>query len=386
MIIAGEASGDELGAEFVRGIREIAPQIQLFGTPGPRMRNEGVEPVFKSDEWSVVGVAAVAKAIPDFLKIKRQLLKIADERKPEAVVLIDFPEFNLKLAKALKVRGHRVIYYVSPQIWAWRQYRYKTIRDDVDLLLSILPFEKEWYLKKEVEHVEFVGNPISRRTDPTMDRKSFCEQYQLDKNSEIIALLPGSRKKEIVRHLPTLLEAAVLVSGLRSSVQSLIAAPNEKIQKISEPIIREYKRRTKEKIEFKLITDDTINALNAADAAAVSSGTATLEAGLVGTPMTVIYKIPAFDAMLFKPFVDVPHFALINLVAGRQIVSELVQKNFTAEKVSAELIRLLDRSTNAEIRRELAEATRELRENVSKPAAEVVVDFLKGRSTNDLES
>ena len=386
MIVVGEASGDQLGTALAHGLNELAPEVHLFGAAGPKMRAAGVEATFNSDEWSVVGVAAVGKSVPKFLKIKRDLRQLAATRKPAAVVLVDFPEFNLKLAKELKSDGHRVIYYVSPQVWAWRQYRYKTIRDHVDLLLSILPFEKDWYRNKGVDHVEYVGNPIAERIRPTVDRIAFCESYGLEPNATIVALLPGSRKKEIDRHLQTLLAAAALMGRSNRDAQFVIAASDETNSAISHSIVREFNASADEKLSPIIVSGETVNVLNAAEVAAVSSGTATLEAGIIGTPMAVFYRIPRFDAMLFRPFVDVEHFALINLIAGKRIVSELMQGDFTAENVAAELVRILDPDTNAIVRSQLSEATRELREGDHPSAAEAIVKFLNYRSANDLES
>ena len=171
-MIAGEASGDRLGAQLVREILARRDGTTFFGTPGQEMRAAGVESIFDSDSWSIVGIVAVAKAVPRFLKIRSALRREAKKRKPSVVVLIDFPEFNLKLARLLKKDGHMVIYYVSPQVWAWREYRFKTIRDSVDILLSILPFEAEWYTRKGVHHVEYVGSPVVGRTRDQTDLAS----------------------------------------------------------------------------------------------------------------------------------------------------------------------------------------------------------------------
>ena len=380
MIVVGEASGDELGAELVRDLRHVAPEIHIFGASGPKMRTEGVETILESDSWSVVGVAAVAGAIPKFLRIKNRLRKIAFARKPEAVLLIDFPEFNLKLAKKLKADGHRVIYYVSPQVWAWRQYRYKTIRDSVDLLLSILPFEKSWYTNKQVEHVEFVGNPVALRTRNLISRSEFCEKYGLSASNEIIAILPGSRRKEIERHLETMLDAATDVKKSRPNSQFVIAASNDDNRKPCQSKVEDFESGRSEKLKPFVVSDDTLNLLNAADVAAVSSGTATLEAGVIGTPMVVVYRVPQFDAAIFRPFIDVPHFALINLISQKRLVTELVQNDFTSQNLSNELIRLLDPLTNQEMRKELLAVTKEFRNARTKTAAEAIVDFLDQNS------
>ncbi|MGH9949953.1 MAG: lipid-A-disaccharide synthase, partial [Pyrinomonadaceae bacterium] len=207
MIVCGEPSGDELGARLVDEIRKIESEAMFFGATGAKMRAAGVETIVQSDDWPITGVAAVMRSIPAFYYRLRFLEAVADKRKPSAVILIDFPEFNLKLAKRLKKQGHTIIYYVSPQLWAWRKYRVRSIAKYVDLLLSILPFEKEWYSKQGVENVVYVGNPIAENVRPAMSRAEFCIKHGLDNRKPIIALLPGSRGKEIRYHLPLMLKA-----------------------------------------------------------------------------------------------------------------------------------------------------------------------------------
>jgi lipid-A-disaccharide synthase len=306
------------------------------------------------------------------------LRKIAATRKPDVVLLVDFPEFNLKLAKALKEDGHKVVYYVSPQLWAWRKYRFRTIRDSVDLLLSILPFEQDWYAERGVDHVKFVGNPIAERSIPSKSRNEIFDRYGIDQKRKLIALLPGSRKKEITRHLKTMLEAAKLLDQRMSGLQFAISAAHDGALQQIKNILAEGGPD-----EIKVISDDAIDLLNAADVTAVASGTATLEAGMVGTPMAVVYRVPKFDDAIYKVLIDVPHFSLINLIAGKQIARELIQKNFTAENLAKELERLLDPNVNATVRSELRAATAQLGEgSPSTRAAEAVLGFL-GSSGSD---
>jgi lipid-A-disaccharide synthase len=376
MIVAGEASGDALGAELISEIHRRRPNTTFFGAAGPHMRALGVEAVFESDDWSVVGVGAVAIQLPRFLQIKGDLRKLANDRRPDAIILVDFPEFNLKLAKSLKSDGHRVIYYVSPQIWAWRKYRIKTIRECVDLLLSILPFEVDWYAERGVDHVKFVGNPVVARTTTTISREEFCKMHGLDPGKPLIALLPGSRQKEIERHLSIMLSAADLLSASIPHAQFVVSAANSTARKKINEIVGTFSSNSKV-----MVTYDTLNLLGSAAAAAIASGTATLEAGVTGTPMVVIYKVPKLDYLLFKPFVEVPHFALINLVAGERIAMELMQNDLTAKDLAIELERLLDSEVNNEMRRTLKNAVRKLGEaSPSAEAAEAVIEFLETTS------
>lgn len=180
LVVAGEASGDVLGAKLVEEIRRLEPDSRFYGAVGEQMAAAGVEADLEIDSWSVTGIVPVVLAVPAFLSRLRQIKRIANERKPELVLLIDFPEFNLKLAKALKKRGHRVVYYVSPQLWAWRKYRAKTIGAHVDLLLSILPFEKKWYEDRGIINVAYVGNPIVDKVAPATSKEEFCRRFGLD--------------------------------------------------------------------------------------------------------------------------------------------------------------------------------------------------------------
>jgi lipid-A-disaccharide synthase len=376
MIVSGEASGDALGAELVTEIRRRRPAAAFFGAAGPLSRAAGVEAVFESDDWSVVGVGAVVKAIPRFLSIKNDIRRLATQRRPEAVILIDFPEFNLKLAKALKSDGHRVIYYVSPQIWAWRKYRIRTIRECVDLLLAILPFEVDWYAQRGVNHVRFVGNPVAARTAARIDRAEFCKIHGLDPGKPLVALLPGSRQKEIERHLSIMLSTADTVNESNPDVRFVVSAADRKArEQIREIMI------SRTNSQMRPIANDTMDLLGAADAAAIASGTATLEAGVLGTPMVVIYRVPKLDYLLFKPIVDVPHFALINLAAGERVVNEILQNDLTPGNLAAELNRLLDPDVNNVMRRSLKNAVQTLGAgSPSARAAEAVLEFLDSKS------
>src|SRR5215203_1530598 len=226
MIVAGEASGDRHAAKLVNALREAEPSInfEFFGSAGPRMRDAGVDAVIKADRLSIVGLAEIARALPMFLRASNELKRAAEVREPDAVILVDFPEFNLKLAKALKKKGFKIIYYISPQLWAWRKYRISTIKRYVDLLLTILPFEKDWYSDRGVEHVEYVGSPLAREVVAKRTKAEFCEENGLDPERQIVALLPGSRHKEIVRILPVMLEGGNVLSEKSSGVQFVIAA------------------------------------------------------------------------------------------------------------------------------------------------------------------
>jgi lipid-A-disaccharide synthase len=380
LIVAGEASGDAHAAKLVAEIRNMESAASFFGAAGPRMRESGVDPIVHSDDLSIVGLPEIAKALPKFFSVYRKLLDSAGERRPTVAILVDFPEFNLKLARSLKKRGIPVVYYISPQLWAWRRYRIRTIKRDVDLLLSILPFEKSWYADHGVHHVEYVGNPLAREVHPSEDKDTFCTKHSIDAERPLVALLPGSRHKEIVRILPELLATAGTMQRKDPSVQFVAALAS---QRHLEQFRAAVERRTAASLPLKIaaVVGETYNALNAADVAAVTSGTATLEAGIIGTPMAIVYKTSAFNYKLMRPLIDVEHFGLINLITGERVANELIQSDLTAEKLSAELFRLLEPETNRDVRSRLSAAADKLGHGgASKRAAEAIIRFLAQRS------
>ena len=381
MIVAGEASGDSHAADLVHEIREIEPKAAFFGSAGPKMRAAGVEAIVEADILSVVGISAVARSVPMFLKVMNKLKEAARQRKPDAVILVDFPEFNLKLARSLKKQGMRVIYYISPQIWAWRKYRIRTIRRWVDLVVSILPFEKHWYASQGIDNVIQVGNPLIGKVGSSASRSDFCAKHGLDPDLPIIALLPGSRSKEIARILPEMLEASSRVAETDPTIQFVIAlAPNRSVNEVSsaqKKVVTQGKELT---AHLTCVQGETYDVLNAADAAAVASGTATLEAGILGTPLVVVYKVPKFDYQLFRRFVDVPHIGLINLIAGKRLARELIQDEFTADTLADELRRLLEPKVNIEMREKLRRLTEQLQQgNSGLRASDVVLEFVRSK-------
>jgi len=380
MIVAGEASGDTHAAKLVRELHLVAADsnIEFFGAAGPRMREAGVEAIVKSDELAVVGLLEIGRALSMFIKAFRELKKAALEKRPEVVVLVDFPDFNLKLAKSLKKKGFKVVYYISPQLWAWRKYRLRTIRKYVDLILVILPFEKQWYERHGVKHVEYVGSPLVREIHSDLSRKDFCSKYKLDETAPIVSLLPGSRHKEIVRSLPVMLEAASRLGQRRGDVQFLVAlASTRKMHEVEDAIAELRAKGIDSPGRLTLVEGDTYNALNASEAAAITSGTATLEAAIIGTPMAIVYKTSAINYKLLRPLISVDHFGLVNLIAEKRIAKELIQSDFTADTLAAELEFLLENDKNARARAELGDAVEKLGHGgASKRAAEAIYQVL----------
>ncbi len=380
MIVAGEPSGDKHAASLVTALEQAAPDVsfQFFGSAGPAMRQAGVEPVVNADDLAIVGVPEIARALPMFLKAFGDLKTAASEREPDVAILVDFPDFNLRLAKSLKKKGVKVVYYISPQLWAWRRYRAETIRKYVDLLLTILPFEADWYARRGIHHVEFVGNPLAAEVSPRHSREEFRRTHEFDDEKPLIALLPGSRHKEISKILPELLTAASMIEKQLPEAQFVVAFADERRRdelSSAENIVR--KKGIEMPKRLTAVFGETYDALNAADAAAVTSGTATLETAIIGTPMVMVYKGSNLNYLLLRPLINVEHFCLVNLIAGERVVRELVQHDLTPEAISDEILRLLLPDTNAEMRHRLA-AVREMLGpgGASKKAAETILSSI----------
>jgi lipid-A-disaccharide synthase len=370
MIVAGEPSGDAHAAALVNALRKKSSQIEYFGATGPLMRAAGVETVVNSDELAIMGILEVAQVFPKFVAAFRTLKAAAIERQPDAVVLVDWPEFNLRLASSLHRRGIRVIYYISPQLWAWRPRRINRINRDVDLLLSILPFEAEWYKARGVDHVEFVGHPLAGEVRARIGREEFCSQHGLDPRKPIVSFLPGSRRKELERILPPMANAIRKLKETHPEIQPVIVvAPSRTIE--------ETKQILSSLNSITMVHGQTREALAASDAAAIASGTATLEGALLETPMVVVYKESAVNWHTLGRLITVPHYGLVNLVAGSEIATELMQKDLTADNLVQELIKLLDPKRNETARVELRRVGNLLGESgASERAADLVLKFL----------
>jgi lipid-A-disaccharide synthase len=380
MIVAGEESGDAHAAALVLALRERAPGVrfEFFGSTGARMRDAGVESVVREDDLAITGLAEIARALPRFWAAYRALKRSALERRPDAVVLVDWPDFNLALARALRRRGLRIIYYISPQLWAWRSHRVRQIRRDVDLLLAILPFEKDWYAKRGVSHVEFVGHPLAGEVAPRASRAEFCASHGLDPSKPVIALLPGSRSKEFERVLPSMLDAVAPVSDKLPGTQFVVALASRRSREEAGRLIASHSDAEKLSARVRIVRDETRDALAASDAAAVCSGTATLESALTCTPLVVVYKESALNWHTLGRLIEVEHYGLVNLVAGARIAPELMQQDFTGASLARELIALLEPENNASARARLHDAAARLGEGgASLRAADAVLRAIR---------
>jgi lipid-A-disaccharide synthase len=336
LLSAGEASGDMYAAWLATALKQRL-DVAVFGMGGPQMRAAGVEIVTDYSEVSVVGITEVFKRLPSLIRAMRHLVDEAQRRKPTLAILTDFPGFHLRLARKLRPKGIRNVYYICPQFWAWRPWRVNLVRRRFAQALCIFPFEEKFYADAGVP-VKFVGHPLVGHVNPTLTRELFCEKHGLQSGGRIITILPGSRPGEIAYHVPVLAEALKeLQRTLRGCIEAVIAvAPSLDVERL--------KRRFPTDARVHFVVSDTYNALAAADLAIVSSGTATVETALLGKPMIVVYRLSPLTARLAKPLVRTKFFSMVNLIAGRAIVPELIQDDFTPERVASEAAKLLDPS------------------------------------------
>ncbi len=378
MIVAGEASGDAHASALVRALRAAAPDIQFefFGSTGAQMRDAGVDSIVRADDLAILGLWEIGRALPKFWRAFGELKRATAARKPDAVILVDWPDFNLRLARWLHRRGFRVVYYISPQFWAWRSYRARSVRRDVDLLLSILPFEKDWYAARGMTNVEYVGHPLAGEVRANCDREEFCQRHNLDQSKPIITLLPGSRHKELDRILPPMLDAANAISRQRSDVQFvLVVAPNRDPKEAQEIVSDDRYRSLRDSV--RVVHHETRDALAAADVAAVASGTATLEAALLTTPMVIVYKESFLNWHILGSLITADHYGLVNLIAGRRVATELMQNELNGERLAQELVALLDPVRNRAMRDEMLDVSEKLGEGgASSRAARAILEFI----------
>jgi len=368
LVVAGEASGDLHGARLITELRRHVPDLAPFGLGGDEMRAAGLEAVAHSSEISVVGITEVLKILPRAREVFADLLREVDRRRPALAVLVDFPDFNLRLAKELKARGLEVLYYISPQVWAWRRGRVKTIARLVDRMLVLFPFEVDFYREHGVDVVH-VGHPLvdevpvlPRAWD--LDGASFGGPYR-------VALLPGSRKSEVESLLPTLLEAARRLAGELPIEVRIIRAPTIPPELVDEAVELAG-------LPVEIVAEDRFAAIADSHLALCASGTATLEVGLLGTPMIMVYRLASWTYLLAKLLVHLPNVSLVNLVLGRRVVPELIQGDANPRRIAAEAARLLtDAGERGRMREALAEVRGRLGEGgASRRAAAEVAAML----------
>lgn len=336
LLSAGEASGDMYAARLAIALKQRL-DVAVFGMGGPQMRAAGVEIITDYSEVSVVGITEVLKRLPSLVRAMRHLVDEAHRRKPPLAILTDFPGFHLRLARKLRPEGIRSVYYICPQFWAWRPWRVNLVRRRFSEALCIFPFEEKFYADAGVP-VKFIGHPLVGNVQATLTRELFCEKYGLQESGRIITVLPGSRRGEIAHHLP------VLVDGLRE-IRLRISGPPQIAVAVAPGLdAARLEKSFPAEWRVRFIANDTYNAISAADLVIVSSGTATVETALLGKPMIVVYRLSPLTARLAKPLVKTKFFGMVNLIAGRSVAPELIQDDFTPQRLASEAESLLSGS------------------------------------------
>lgn len=354
LISAGEASGEVYGAQLMESLRRLESRpLVFFGLGGERMRSAGCETVIDSKDVAVVGLAEVVKHLPSIYKRFHELLREVDKRKPDVAVLIDFPDFNFRLARALYRRRIPVVYFVSPQLWAWRRGRIKLVQKYVKKMLVIFPFEEKFYRERGVD-AEYVGHPLADVASNVPSRQEYARQYSLDPSRHWIGLLPGSRMQEIERNLPTMLETARMLGNDYEFVLPVASTINRAwlhgwiTSNIGSALAIQ-------------LAYDARAALTHARASVVASGTATVEAALAGNPFVVVYRLSSLTYTFGRHLVSVPHYAMANLIAEKRAVPELIQGDFTAANIVKHLNELIpDGPARAQMMSDLVEVKRRL--------------------------
>jgi lipid-A-disaccharide synthase len=368
LVVAGEASGDLHAARLITELSRLVPGLSVFGLGGDELRAAGLDPVAHSAEVSVVGITEVLRILKRAREVFAALLAEVDRRRPAAAVLIDFPEFNLRLAKELKKRGVPVVYYISPQVWAWRRRRVKTIAQVVDLMLVLFPFEVDFYRRSGVEVVH-VGHPL---VDEVPELPTAWERGEPSREPYRLALLPGSRVSEVEALLPVMLEAVRRLAEELPVEARLIRAPTVPQELLEEGIELSG-------LPVRIVAENRFQAIADSHLALCASGTATLEVGLLGTPMVMLYRLGRWTYLVAKLMVRLPYVSLVNLVLGRQVVPELLQGAASPERIALEAEQILiDERERDAMRAALAELRGKLGTGgASQRAAREIAELLR---------
>jgi lipid-A-disaccharide synthase len=374
LISAGEASGDMYAARLATALQKRM-DVALFGMGGPQMRAAGVDVITDYKEVSVVGITEILSHLPSLIRAMRRLVSEAQRRKPPFAILTDFPGFHLRLARKLRPLGVRNIYYICPQFWAWRPWRVRIVRRRFAQALCIFPFEEAFFGSAGVP-TKFIGHPLVGAVNATQSREDFCRQQNLDPSQPIVTILPGSRHAELAQHMPVIREACAQIQQQRPTQFVVAAAAHSNLH--------ELKTGWNSALSLRIVEGLTYNALAAADAAIVSSGTATVEAALLDVPMVVVYRVTPLTALLAKPLVRTSYFSMVNLIAERPVVPELIQKDFTPKRVADEVLGLLN---DPRSRQALRAGLAEVRTRLGPPgavdrAAEAIVSLLASSRGN----
>lgn len=353
LIIAGEASGDMHGAALVAELKKINPSLSFFGVGGDKMEKEGVSLVEHTDKMAIMGFTEVLTRYGFLKKVFNKVIDLAIEVQPARAILIDYPGFNLKLSKKLKEQNISVTYYIPPQLWAWHESRIEVLKKYVDQVICIFPFEKEWYKKRGI-NVEFVGHPFLDLKEEMLSKTQFLKKHRIPEEAQIVSLFPGSRQKEVNRHLPIMLKT---IKRLKKENEKIVCIVGKaKDVTINMP-----------NANYFIVEENTpVSALRYSDVAIVASGTVTLEAALFETPTVVIYKLSAISGFLAKLLVKVKFVSMPNLIANKAVFPELLLSDGTPEKIAAEVKYLLQSSTR---RKEMLKEIKKIKMRLGRPGA-----------------
>lgn len=353
-LCSGEPSGDLHGAELIHHLRELSPQTRFYGIGGRHMAAAGMEQITDSADMALMGAVEVIRHLPRLAGIFTRVMRVFDLEPPDLIILIDYPEFNFRVGLAAAKRGLPVYYYISPQVWAWRQKRVFTMRRFVRKMFVLFPFEVTFYEQAGLP-CEFVGNPLVEEVRARLDPERFRSQWNLDPSARYVCLMPGSRRQEIARLLDPVLKAASLIHAEAPDVRFLLPVPGHIDRSMFGAALRGAA------VPVTLVTDDATNALAVSVAAIVKSGTSTLEACVVGTPFVTIYKFSPVSWLLAQILIKVKHAAMVNVIAGREIVKEFLQNEVQAEPLAREILRFLSEpETREQMKREFRDIVNSL--------------------------
>jgi len=371
MIIAGEASGDLQAANLIKHLRQINPHLEIFGMGGKKMQAEGAEIIYDITNLAIVGFVEVIKHLATFKKIFNHLKNLLETRKPDAVILVDYPGFNLRFAKVAKEKNIPVIYYISPQIWAWGKNRIYEIKKCVDKMIVIFGFEESIYKEAGVK-VSFAGHPFLDIVKPGWKKEETVKACHMKHDSIKIVLMPGSRKKEVEKHLGCMLRSCEIIKNKIPNTEFVISRIKESDQSLYNKIIR------RSKIKPYSLDNKPYEAMDVADLVIVSSGSATLEVAIMGKPMIIVYKTSFLTWLLAKSLIKIPNIGLVNIVAGQRIVPELVQFEATPENIAKEAFEILNNHKKIhEIKENLGKVKAKLGDpGASSRAAHTICKFL----------
>lgn len=357
MLSAGEASGDLHGAGIAAALKAVHSDVCLFGMGGEGMRAAGVEILYDIADYSVMGFVEVVKNLPRLFKLRDSLAAVMRQEKPDILVIIDYPDFNLRLAKCAKSLGIPVFSFIPPSAWAWRKGRAKDVAKLADKIAAIFPFEMEVYQKAGAD-ITFVGNPLVDLVKPSMDKEAAYQFFQADSKAPIVLLLPGSRKQEIASLLPVMLESAEKIAMQKSNCQFFLPVASTIPREMLQSIISKYN------VKVKLTETNTYDLMCIADTAVAASGTVTLEAALLNLPVVVIYKMAALTYLIGKILVKIPHISLPNIIADKGIIPELLQSAVNPGRIADEALQLCKGNPHATmVRKELAVVKEKLGES-----------------------